>query len=287
MDSSTKIQPVFIIGAARSGTKFLRSCLSVSDDVNHIPYDINYIWRYGNEDAPDDELLAVDVRPEIKTYISEVLFKLVASKKQNAGYLVEKTVSNSLRVSFINAIFPDAKFVLLTRDGRAVIESATRQWREPVNKKYLLQKLRYFPWKNYRYAFWFFKNLVKSQFTKDVPIWGPRYRNIKNDVENLSLHEVCAKQWSRCVDLADEQLALLDKDRVFKVRFEDLMADTKVLRELCDFIGIQDVDNVVQFFEKTVSRDNNVKSIQLLDKEAVDAIEKYASNSLLRLGYQK
>ena len=33
MTSEVKPQTVFIIGAARSGTKFLRSCLSVSSDV--------------------------------------------------------------------------------------------------------------------------------------------------------------------------------------------------------------------------------------------------------------
>ena len=42
-------QIVIIIGAARSGTKYLRDVLATAPNAARVPYDINYIWRYGSE----------------------------------------------------------------------------------------------------------------------------------------------------------------------------------------------------------------------------------------------
>ena len=54
-------RPVFIIGAARSGTKFLRDLGAASPHVDVIPFDINFLWRLGNESAPDCELKVDDL----------------------------------------------------------------------------------------------------------------------------------------------------------------------------------------------------------------------------------
>ena len=51
-------QIVIIIGAARSGTKYLRDVLATAPNAARVPYDINYIWRYGSESHPDDALPA-------------------------------------------------------------------------------------------------------------------------------------------------------------------------------------------------------------------------------------
>lgn len=281
-----KREKVFLIGAGRSGTKFLRSCLSASDEVDSVPYDISYVWRYGNENIEHDEFLPENLDQKTRKWIVETLPDMTDTHKANARFIVEKSVPNTLRVSFINALFPNAKFIHLTRDGRAVIESSIRQWKSPADKNYLLNKLRYFPWKNYRYAFWYFWNLIKSKATGLPSIWGPRYRGIEKDIKNLSIEEVCAKQWSRCVDIADEQLNQIDDNRVYRVSFEELMSDSKVLLDLCEFIGMKDSSTVLEYFEKNVNRSNNQKSIDSLNTKSKVAIDKYAAESLRRLGYK-
>lgn len=278
--------PIFLIGAGRSGTKFLRSCLSASSQVDSVPYDINYVWRYGNESKLNDEFMPKDLTPSIKRYIIKSLHSLTDTNKPQAKFLVEKSVPNTLRTLFINEIFPNAKFVHITRDGHAVIESSIRQWKRPASKAYLLKKLKYFPWSNYRYAIWFVWNLLKSKFTEQPAIWGPRYNGISEDVSDLTVEDVSAKQWSRCVDVADEQLNQLESSRVFKVSFEDLMDDSSIIAELCHFIGIDDINTVEQYFHKNVNRSNNEKSIKNLSPEAIEAINTYALDSLKRLGYK-
>ena len=59
----------FLIGAARSGTKFLRNCFSVSDEIEIVPYDIGYVWRYGNEKISHDELKPSDLDNKLKFWI--------------------------------------------------------------------------------------------------------------------------------------------------------------------------------------------------------------------------
>jgi hypothetical protein len=46
-------RPVIILGAARSGTKYLRDILATAPNAARVTYGINYIRRYGSEDHPD------------------------------------------------------------------------------------------------------------------------------------------------------------------------------------------------------------------------------------------
>lgn len=276
---------IFLIGSGRSGTKFLRSCLSASKEIDSIPYDVGYIWRYGSEQKSHDELSPSDLNQRSVNWIRGQIPTQTSTLKHSAKFILEKSVPNSLRVEYLNAIYPDAKFIHLIRNGNAVIESSIRQWREPIKNKYLFDKIRTFPWRNYRYAFWFVKKIIRARFLGIPSIWGPRYKGIELDLETKTVEEICAKQWSRCVDLADSQLSLLDSSRVIRITFEDLMSDNNALLNLCSFIGLSDPEVVLKKFESDVLRGNNEKSISSLTPEAISAIEKYAKKSLIRLGY--
>ena len=184
MNKDNKIEPIIILGAGRSGTKFLRSLLEVSKDVTTIPYDVGYIWRYGNEFLKHDELKPEMANKKVVKYIRANLPKLIRQSKPGAHYLIEKSVPNTLRPAFLYKVYPEAKFVHLIRDGRAVTESSIRLWSEPVERSYLLDKLRYFPWTNYKYALWYLWNMIKWRLFKGRGgyIWGPRYKGIEKDI---------------------------------------------------------------------------------------------------------
>ena len=99
---------------------FKRSKDYLQRPTNHL-WDINYVWTMGNYGLGHDELKPSDLKPEIREFVREFLGKF------NTGILgdriVEKTVSNTLRVPFVDTVFPHAQFVVITRDGRDVAGS--------------------------------------------------------------------------------------------------------------------------------------------------------------------
>lgn len=281
-------QPIIILGAGRSGTKFLRSLLAVSPECQSIPYDINYIWRFGNEANPDDELDVSQLSPQIKKYIRSQIAKYSAdSESPNSKFVIEKTVSNTLRVAFVNEVFPEAKFINLIRDGRAVTESAIRQWQEPPNQQYLMQKLKYFPWRNYAYALKYASNMVRSKVLGQTEgyTWGPKYKNIDEDVRNKTLAEVCALQWKECVEKCKNQLEDLPNNRYIEVRYEDLVSSPQTVKDIGLFMGIKDIDVILKNYHNTVEDSNIEKWQTSLNKEDTESINNEILPLLERLGY--
>ncbi len=287
--SESDIKKVFIIGAGRSGTKFLRDILGKSDDVSIVPYDVGYVWRYGNENSTHDELTSNMINDKIRHYIQSTLPTLCASSDNRSSpkMMIEKSVPNALRVEFVHALFPDAKFIHLIRDGRAVTESSIRLWQSPSEKGYLLKKLRYFPWKNYRYAFWYVSNMILGKISgRGQKSWGPRYLGIDEDIDTLPLSVVCARQWRKCVEAANKQLAKLDGSSVLEVRYEELMQDENVLLSVCEFLGINDKKSVLSHFRASVNQSNTEKWRGNLSTDTLKLILEETRLTNEKLGYK-
>ena len=165
--------PIFIIGAARSGTKFLRDCLLGDPRICAVPYDVNYIWRYGAATGSDDVLTPEGLDPRRSGFIRTALARQARLKP--GGILLEKTVSNSLRVPFVDAIFPEARYIHLVRDGRDVATSAMKEWVSPPDYGRLLHKLWRIPVASIPYLFWYARKSVLSRRRSAgarVAVWG-------------------------------------------------------------------------------------------------------------------
>lgn len=260
-----KYKPVFIIGAGRSGTKYLRDALAASPAVARVPFDVGYIWRKGNELLPHDEIDVESVSNESITWIRRIIPKLIDldEKKLRATILVEKSVPNSLRPLLLYKAFPNATFIHLVRDGRAVTESAMRMWQTRPEMGYLVHKLRYFPWSNLRYGFWFLRNMFFKLIRPEQSIWGPRYKGISEDLNKEPLHVVCARQWLHCVDVAFRQLASIPSDQVITLRYEDVMNGTETLEKLCASLGISSGEVLEYHFSKGRTGENEKWRIRL------------------------
>ena len=280
-------QAIILIGAGRSGTKFLRDTLASSDACACVPYDVNYVWRYGNEGVPHDVLPPEAATKRVKQYVPKTLARLAKVQAQNADFLIEKTVSNTLRVPFVHEVLPDAKYVHIIRDGRDVTESSARMWTEPPEYGYLLQKLRYFPISNVRYALWYAKNMIQGALgnKRGQKVWGPRYPGIDHDAETLSVHEVCARQWQTCVDSALQGLELIPADKQLTVRYEALVSGPEAFQEICEFIGIPDTKRVVEAYTKTLRKDTRGKWRDGLTPEVQARVLEIIEPTLLKLGY--
>lgn len=244
--ASDHSSPIILIGAARSGTKFLRDILASGSGTASVPYDVNYVWRYGAENAPNDILDPENLTSKQTMFIKKTLRSLARAEVDDV--LIEKTVSNTLRIPYIEAVYPNARYVHLIRDGRDVVESAMRQWEAPPNWSALRQKLKDVPLKNVSYVWWFGYNFLTGLLSKRSggKVWGPRYPGIDDDVKRLPLATVCAKQWAASITTAQRDLAIIDPNRAFEIRYEDIVADESALSNLVDALGLPDSNKILE-----------------------------------------
>ena len=134
-------RPIIVIGAPRSGTKMLRGLIGSHRDVAEVPYDINFVWKYGNYTVPHDELQPADGNPAAARFIRRYL----AKQENGMSRVVEKTVCNALRVDYVRAVLPGCQFVHLIRDGRDVAASTMRQWQGGTDWRQVLAKAPVLP----------------------------------------------------------------------------------------------------------------------------------------------
>src|SRR5688572_17089878 len=112
--------PILFIGTQRSGTTWMGSVLAKHPRLAYWP-EPRHVWTRGNSYRPDDRLTAADARPRVARHIRDTFAHFVQERGKER--LVEKTPSNCLRIPFLRAVYPDAKIILVVRDGRSVIRS--------------------------------------------------------------------------------------------------------------------------------------------------------------------
>lgn len=219
--------PLIIIGAGRSGTNIVR------DTLVHLPGwetwdcdEINLTWRHGNIHHPNDVFGAELARPNVKKFIQGAFKNF--EKQSGAEIVVEKTCANSMRVPFIKEIFPQARFLYITRDGRDVALSAAKRWTASVEMEYLLKKIKYVPKADIPfYGMRFIKNRIhqaRSQ-EKRQAVWGPIFPGMADWAKENPLIDVCARQWAESVNEADKSFATMPAEQWHEIKYEDFVTN--------------------------------------------------------------
>ncbi len=274
-------QPIILIGAPRSGTKLVRDLIAEHPDVDRVPYDVDYVWRLGNEDVPYDEIPVDFLTPQIRQRI----LRRFESFRSGAPFLIEKSVSNCMRIPYVHAVFPDARFIHLVRDGLDVVESIYRQWIAPPDWRHILEKAKTFPLTE---AFGYALSHARNTFLKVVMsdkkkggTWGIRYAGIDEDVASKDLLEVCAIQWARCVEKALSDLSSLPIEQVLTIRYEDFVRNPRSYLEMIAlFAGIDPVPYSEKVNVETISQQNIGKGSRNLSPEQMALVLPRIENTL-------
>lgn len=263
----TPCQPVIIIGAARSGTKLLRDCIALHPAINTIPYDINYIWRIGNESSIHDALQPQNLRDENKEKIRQEIITFV---QNSSPILVEKTVSNCLRIPYIHSIFPEARYIHLIRNGCDVVESCYRQWTAKPDWRYILKKAQSYPiTKAPGYAVHYAMSTLRRTFANSSSVpnsWGPRYCGIDEDLAEKDVLEVCAIQWVKSVAKAMTGFQQIQPTQILTIHYEAFVNNPLAqLEQIASFIGVDPTPYHAISFD-TISAHNIGKGWRNLDE---------------------
>ena len=270
-------RPIFVIGAARSGTTFLGESLALHPEVSYW-VEPKYVWRYRGARARSDVRTAAEATPAVARYIRERFERRLA--RDGKRRFVEKTPSNCLRIPFIDRIFPEGLFLNLERDGRDAALSAVRKWTRPPSRSALRRRatsfeipLRDAPW----YALDFVRDVVGRQFRPQRGlIWGPHIPDLREIRRRHSVLETCAIQWRECVKAVREGLEAVPPERQLTVRYETLTrAPRRELERILQFLDLPADEALAD----RVSGSVHVDSVGRWRREEPQAIE--AVNELL------
>lgn len=280
---------VIIIGAPRSGTNILRDMLVELPGVGTWPCDeINYIWRHGNVRFPSDEFTPEMATPKVSEYIENQFEQF--SFKNELDTVIEKTCANSLRVSFVDKVIPDAKYIFIVRDGMDVVGSALERWHASLDIPYILRKAKYVPKMDLPYyASRYFLNRLYRLFSgeKRLASWGPVLDDMDKIQINHSLKEVCALQWKACVDNSERDFAALPQDKVFRLKYEDFVREPiSEFARLAEFLNKQAPDQLNDYLQHNVRTSSIGKGRKAMTDEEISKLRPLIADTLDKYGYE-
>jgi hypothetical protein len=223
-------RPVFIIAAPRSGSTLLFETLAESYAICTLGGESHGAiegaqpaLRPGAPGVESNRLERHHATPEAIRVLHEEFAAQRRAAPGAAGAdpaklrFLEKTPKNALRIPFLDAAFPDAQFIFLSREPRANLASIIEAWKAGRWVTYRGLDERPDPWSL---------------------LLPPGWRAMRDK----PLAEIAAFQWESANRIALDDLAKLDRSRWTSVTYEDLVANPRaVIERLTKFLGI-DID---------------------------------------------
>ena len=165
--------------------------------------------------------------------------------------LVSKRIANNLRVPLLHRAFPDARFVVLVRDGRAVADSLARvDWWE-------------------RSHVWWYGGTPATWRAEGGDPW-----------------EMCARNWVEEIRAIEGGLRTVPEAQVMRLRYEDLVANpTQAFERAAAFVGLPDEDAWRRSLAVLPISDQNEGWRTRLEPSVVEMITAIQRTELQRYGY--
>lgn len=220
-------RPVILLSAPRSGSTLLFETLANAPGVytlgreSHVVIEGHAGLHPRHRGYVSNRLGAADATPD---RVGELRAHFAAGLRDRDGKppapgasvrFIEKTPKNILRVLFMREVFPDARFVVLFREPRAVLSSMMEAWRSGLFVTY-----------------------------RDLPGWQglPWSLLLVDDWRQVSgrpLEEVVAHQWARGMSTLLDDLDTIPAGQWSPVRYEDFLAAPQAqVERLCAELGL-------------------------------------------------
>jgi hypothetical protein len=220
------------------------------------PVEAYRFWDYycPGFSEPCRDLLKQDVTPRVKKTVRSVMAQMLTHKRQR---LLIK-ITGWPRIGFLKEIFPDAKFIHVYRDGRAVVHSLLNVkwwsgWRGPAN--------------------WRWGELTYAQREK----WE-RY--------DRSFVALAAIEWEILMSAQEEAKRKISSDDLLEIRYEDLCQDPVKTFQMATGFGALEWS---PRFEITVNgfsfRNTNYKWREHLSEAQQRVLNECLSDTLEKYGY--
>jgi hypothetical protein len=255
-------RPIFIIGAPRSGTTFLGSCLGRLPEVSYHfePRLTKAAAQYVYEGSWSERSSATVFRV---SYGALLLATLEGGRR-----FADKNPENSFLVPFLAAMFPSAQFVHIVRDGRdAAVSHAEKPWLAAASAG--SGRLGHARQPFGPHARWWVEPDRSEEFAT---------------VPDIVRTAWC---WRRFTEAALDGLATLPAERAVEVRYEAVVADPATATEvLADFLGTSPAGRDALRGGLAGARPGSVgRWRNALSQQQVASVEREIGPMLARLGY--
>ncbi len=256
-------RPVFIIGAARSGTTFLGDCIGRLPEItyHHEPPATKAAGRYVYEDLWGFR--------RSRWFFRLVYSWMVRVERDGDLRFSEKTPTNIFLVPFLSGAFPDSQFIHIIRDGRDAASSHMHK-----------------PWLRAEDA-WSGEREPGGYLHGPWPKFWVEPERREEFIQTSDARRM-AWAWRRYTETGLKEGTALGPERYHELRYEDLVRQPLDEGErILDFLGI----------EKKKSRDTFLSSTMRADDSSVGTwrstfypselaeIDAEAGDLLRQLGY--
>ncbi|MGH2955073.1 MAG: TIGR03032 family protein, partial [Solirubrobacterales bacterium] len=222
-------RPIFIVAPPRSGTSFLFETLARSPSLWTVGGESHQVieslpgLQPANRGWDSNRLTPTDATPAAAERLRSVFLSQLRDRdgeqpaEDAAGLrMLEKTPKNSLRVPFLNAVFPNGLFVYLYRDPRESLSSMITAWESGRFVTY--PQLPDWP----------------------GPPWSmvltPEWRKLRGK----ELPEIVADQWAKATHALLHDLERIPGQRIHVVDYAQLVADPQAeIEKICKFAELE------------------------------------------------
>jgi len=211
------------------------------------------LWdRSGPQDARrrNSVLTAAEVNAEQAQRVRDLVAAHV--KYHRGRRFINKNTRNSRRVLYLDAIFPDAMFLHVIRDPRAVVAS-----------------------------------LLAVHWWPDLPLWWSEDRTPRAlAADGAAPEAVAAEHWVKSVERLLADARCLPSSRYLEIRYEAFTESPEtVLSSICAFAGLPSSPRLAESVQRRTIASRNVKYKSQLGEEELRTVERIVTPLAVKLGY--
>lgn len=266
---SRQTTPIFLVGSGRNGTRMIFKLLSGLPDLEvYHEYVCTHVQPLAAE-----YFMGLKNKTEVKNILKELHGAAIAYSQ--SSHWMDCSNKLSWLIEPLLEMYPGAKFIHLTRDGRKVVGSFFNKLAPEMYDDLSVRVMR--GWLADRSLP---KPPPEKKYWWNIPQQGqPFYEEFStfNQFQRICYH------WREAARIIEESFAHVPAKQQLTLKLEDLTGDKEVLKKFLKFVDVEYQENLYEFLQKP---QNVLFPMDFkLNPEQSQQFKEITGDTMERLGY--